>query len=399
MMTGIMTQLIACLAVLVSSSFAYCSPGQHDLIAVHDSVGPVIDASENSRFNLFPQDIGFLSGRIFKVSTATWRLQLLGNNAGQPWMVMQRLSDIDIRRLRRRISKVNELLARGKNPELNSPLRKIDLDSAFDPSLAVELKLADGSNLHGHIKSVDSEKIEFTTLGGAVSTLPAAQITAILSPKGELQNGQFVRYDPNNIRLFFGATGRSLRGGEGNISNFYVFFPTVGVGISDNFMVAGGISLLPSSPKQLFYISPKIRLASKKNLDLAAGMVYMGVPGRFDLGAAYTSLSLGNPLGGITLGAAVPFSVGGEMESFVAFMFGAEKQVSGTVKFITENWLFTGGNPSEQSILLLSAGFRFIGNLLTVGLGFVTFEELLHDEGGFPIVPWLDFSLSFGRKL
>ena len=123
-------------------------------------------------------------------------------------------------------------------------------------------------------------------------------------------------------------------------------------------------------------------------------MAYIGVPGEFGIGSAYGALSVGSPAGGVTVGAAIPFTTDGIEEDFVALLFGAEKQVSSSLKLISENWLLFGAN---ESVLLMSGGFRFIGDRLTVGLGFFTFPELLSTGEGFPLIPWLDFSLSFGK--
>ncbi len=109
----------------------------------------------------------------------------------------------------------------------------------------------------------------------------------------------------------------------------------------------------------------------------------------------YSAFSVGDPLGALTFGAALPFSGDADLEDFVALLFGGEKQLSNNVKLLTENWLLLGDD--NENLLLFSAGIRFIGDRLTVGLGFFTFEEFIDEGEGFPVIPWLDFSLSFGK--
>ncbi|MFQ5822741.1 MAG: hypothetical protein ACE5JB_01655, partial [bacterium] len=183
------------------------------------------------------------------------------------------------------------------------------------------------------------------------------------------------------------------RAGEGNFADFYVVFPTLAVGVTDFFMIGGGVSLFPGAESQLVYFSPKIRLIHRENFDLAAGMLYMGIPDEGDLGAAYTSFSIGNPLGGFTFGVAVPFASEDSDLDSPAFLFGAETQVSNSAKFITENWWFTG---VDGGLLLVSGGIRFFGERLSADIGLITSPEAF-DDGGFPFLPWVDFAVSFGK--
>ena len=126
---------------------------------------------------------------------------------------------------------------------------------------------------------------------------------------------------------------------------------------------------------------------------LLVELFYLGVPDGDDLGTVFTSLSIGDPLGGVTIGIALPFNFARDNFNddleFVGLLFGAEKQISNSLKFITENWLMTTQPDPE---IFLSAGLRFIGDSQTVGFGIIYTGEAF-----MPWIPWLDFSLSFGR--
>lgn len=127
---------------------------------------------------------------------------------------------------------------------------------------------------------------------------------------------------------------------------------------------------------------------------MAAGLFYMDVPGEGGIGSLYSSLSLGDPAGGITLGVAFPFTSTDNDLNSPAFLFGAETQVSNSAKLITENWWVTG---VDGGLLLLSGGIRFFGERLAADIALVTSPEFLDADGGFPFLPWVDFAVSFGK--
>ena len=73
-----------------------------------------------------------------------------------------------------------------------------------------ELKLRDGSRVYGAIERQTDEQIEFRTIAGALITAQAADVLALKEVKGTLVAGEFLPDDPNQTRLFFGPTARSL---------------------------------------------------------------------------------------------------------------------------------------------------------------------------------------------
>ncbi|NUM78245.1 hypothetical protein HUU40_28120, partial [candidate division KSB1 bacterium] len=58
------------------------------------------------------------------------------------------------------------------------------------------------------------------------------------------------------------------------------------------------------------------------------------------------------------------------------------------------NWIFTG---TDEPQVLFSGGVRFFGERLAVDLALFSSEEFFEADSGFPFVPWVDFSVFFGR--
>src|SRR5262245_9767297 len=69
-----------------------------------------------------------------------------------------------------------------------------------------------------------------------------------------------VGVDPNYSRLLFAPTGRPLKKGDGYFSDYELVFPGVAVGVTDNFSIAGGVSIIPGLrlDRQVLYVSPRL---------------------------------------------------------------------------------------------------------------------------------------------
>src|SRR5688500_7174978 len=79
-----------------------------------------------------------------------------------------------------------------------------------EPVVTHELRLRDGSRAYGRIEKVTDTEVVFQTASGVLLTASAEQIVSLRKVEGQVRNGEFQPADPNNTRLFFGPTGRSL---------------------------------------------------------------------------------------------------------------------------------------------------------------------------------------------
>ncbi|NIR47266.1 hypothetical protein GWO43_02210 [candidate division KSB1 bacterium] len=388
-------KIVICLiAALIISGAAVSKAPSQEAVVLSKEIGPVIDGQENDRFHIINQDIGLIGAKIYSRDKTRWVLHLIGKKDGLPWMLVKNLSEVRKRKLQTRIKNGIRKAKQGNYPHFSRPVITIKLPQEFYTGSPIKLTLEDNTQLLGQITNCTPDTIEFKTISEIKMDIPEHKIIEANWPRGNIVDGEFRRYDPNYVRLFFGPTGRTLRQGEVNFSDFYIFFPTLSVGMTDFFMLGGGISLLPGVDSQLLYISPKLRVLHDDDIDLATGLLYMGVPDQGDLSAAYVALTHGTPLSGFTLGLGLPID-NDDTDVDFGFLFGGEVQVSNSAKLITENWLLTGGD--DESLLLVSGGVRFIGESLTVGFGLATSPEAFDEDVGFPFLPWLDFSLSMAK--
>ena len=373
------------------------------LFVLHDAVGPTIDYQENERFGLFSQNIGLIAAKIYHSPPDKWRLHLLGEKDGTSWMLIQKWNPNQNQALRNRIEEVMGKEKAGESRSFALPVYPITLPAEYTSEQPLKIELIDNTEFYGRISACSSDTVVFLTLRGIRIEIPENQILEAEWPLGKVADGRFLRYDPAHHRLFFGATGRTLQKGAVNFSAFYVLFPLISVGVSDMFMLGGGISLVGP----LFYVTPKVRLLHKEKLDWSVGMLFLGVPSEEVIGIGYTALSIGSPHGGVTLGAATQLFVaqehGGDGLEGIGILFGGEIQVSNHVKLLSENWLFSGGDVQDGRVVLLSGGLRFSGTRFTADLAVATFLDNLSEcdscshEESVIFVPYVGFSVNFGK--
>jgi hypothetical protein len=373
---------------------ASTNPKSQQLVILSSEVGPGVNETENERYHLFSRDVGLISAHVYtSASKEFFRLHVTGEKDGRPWFLIRELNGIQ------KNSLVKRILQATKSPlsSFGQPVIKIELPGQIGSDDPLNVMLIDGTEIIGRIRSCSADTVRFVTLSGINIDIPENQISEARWPEGQMTDTGFLRYDPTHHRLFFGPTGRTLRQGQINFSDFYIFFPSGATGITDMVMLGGGMSLIPGASTQLFYVAPKVRFFHNDRIDWSVGMLYMTVPGELSGGVGYTALSVGSPLSGITLGAAVPLFVD-ENEGLenLALLLGLETQVSDRLKLLSENWLFTAGT-TEESFLLLSGGFRFIGERLTVDLAFFTSPDFFDEGIPFPFIPYVAFSMNFGK--
>jgi hypothetical protein len=258
----------------------------------------------------------------------------------------------------------------------------LSVDSSRTEIVKIELK--DGSVLIGEILSETNDVIVIQTKSGIKSEIAKVEIAKRKVVTDSMVKGQVWDSDPNKTRLFFAPTGRALNKGEGYFAIYELFFPFVAFGVTDNFTLAGGMSLFPGADDQLLYIAPKYTFLNKSNMDLSAGVLYMRIPEVSEgAGIAYGVGSFGSNDNAVTVGLGYGFA-GGDLADNPMLTLGGELRVGRYVKLISENWFFLG-----EDFGLVSGGLRFFGEKMAGDFGFIVPTEV----GEF--IPWLGFAYNF----
>jgi len=225
----------------------------------------------------------------------------------------------------------------------------------------VELVLTDGSELVGRVVEA-GDPFRFVLLSGLEMSIPLVNVRSISRASGVVEEGEYWRVDPNRTRLFFGPTGKTLPQGDGYLAVYEIFIPFLGVGISDNFLLAAGTPLIfDDDMSRPFWIAPKLRVFNSERTQASIGVLAVSVEDE-TFGMLYGVITTGSQKNSVTAGLGYGF-VEGELADRPAIMVGGESRVGRGVKIVTENYVF----PGEGG--LVSVGPRFFGRRLTADLG------------------------------
>lgn len=259
------------------------------------------------------------------------------------------------------------------------------------------LRTRDGSTLVGRVVFENADSVRFES-NGVVFTLARSQVSELRAVEpGQIRNGQYWFPDPNRTRLFFAPTARMLAQGEGYFSDSYLLLLTFAGGVSPRFTMGGGLSIIPSTNPQnnIFYLTPKVGLVETPNFGLAAGALigFAGFEGidtkDRSFGILYGVGSVGSGDSHLDFGAGWGYA-GGRISGDPALMVGGATRVSRRVSLLTENYYV----PAISDQALISYGFRFFGEKLSVDLAFANLIGK-NTELVFPGVPYIAFAVKF----
>ncbi len=259
-----------------------------------------------------------------------------------------------------------------------------------DTTHVVELRLSDSTALTGRVIAEDLASLTLLTAAGVRMTVPLAAL-ASWHVLAEPRPAAVVRRDANDSRLFLAHTARGVPRGKGYVLDYLVFFPVVGVGITDRLSLTGGMSLIPFSPDQIFYVAPKVNVVESSHASLAAGVLYLRVVGFIPAsgyaGIAYAVTTFGGEQSAGTVLVGFPFASGG-WERRPLIVLGGESRVSRRVKLLAEAWKLPGSDDVPAV-----GGVRLIGNRVSWDLGLFFLLGSNVTRGGF--LPWVDFAITW----
>jgi hypothetical protein len=262
-----------------------------------------------------------------------------------------------------------------------------------DPDHIQILTTQDGSTLIGRIVEIGETEIQFETDLGKV-TIPILKIIEIKEvPLSLMKEGKYWFQNPNATRLFFASTGRCLKKGNWYFADYYLFFPMVAYGITDNITIGGGFSLFPwiDIDENILYFTPKVGLISNDKFSLSTGALIIKLPSFDDEELPFVGILYGvGTSSGTNASLTFGLGYGFENSDFAdkpMVMIGGEVRTARNISLVTENWILPGVDQP-----LISYGLRFFGEKLSVDLAFINTAG----EGMiFPGIPYIDFVYNF----
>ena len=249
------------------------------------------------------------------------------------------------------------------------------------------LTVEDGSSFIGRIIEIGEEEIKFETKHG-VLTFSIFEITELkLVSEDQFKEGKYWFPDPNCTRLFFAPTARMLKQGEGYFADYFVFFPTITLGITNNITLGGGFSIIPGLDldEQILVFTPKVGITTSKKMNLAIGALVIKPPEDIStLGILYGVSTFGTLDKSFTFGLGYGYAED-ELADKPMIVLGGETRTSRSVSLVTENWIVP-----EKDEPILSFGLRFFGEKLSAD-----FALIFPMEEDVFIFPYIDFVYKF----
>ena len=252
----------------------------------------------------------------------------------------------------------------------------------------------DKSTMLGRILEIREKDVLFKAEFGMI-VIPIDKIVKIeLVPVSSLRQGEYWFPNPNATRLFFAPTARMLKKGDGYFADYYLFFPAVAYGITDNITIGGGMSLIPwiDFSEQVFYFTPKVGLSATEKFAFGAGALIIKIPGIGKgmktpfLGIVYGVGTYGSPNSSLTVGLGYGF-VDDDFAEKPMVIIGGEHRISRRMALVTENWILPGIDKPG-----ISYGIRFFGEKMSVDLALL---NTLGKGSVFPGIPYVDFVFNF----
>lgn len=277
---------------------------------------------------------------------------------------------------------------------------------AQEEPIQLRVTLEDGSVIIGQFVSETTEVLILESKYGGQITIPLGDIVEREEvTAGELGKAATWPTDKNYTRYLWSPTAFALKAKQGYCSDACLFLPSFAWGITDNFSVLGGITLIPGVEigNQLIQLAGKFTVLEQGRLAVAVGIQYFGLNIEdvnagfgFVFGTAtmgdYNSHYSGSIGYGFVRASEDGESISEWMERPILTVC-AVRRFSKSLAFISENWLLPDIDMGDTP---LSVGLRFIGDRLSVNLAGI-FVLSMFEEGLVIPFPWVDFSFHMGQ--
>ncbi|GAB4136157.1 MAG: hypothetical protein Fur0041_10570 [Bacteroidia bacterium] len=307
------------------------------------------------------------------------------------------------------------------------------------------IETTDGTVVFGTVIKEDSAQILLHTATIGDITVQRIHIKTIkeISPKSTVK-GEYWFDNPASTRYVIGPSAIPLKKGEGYYQNLYVLVHSANVDITDHLKIGGGTEIASvifgQQAPSFYFLTPKYGTQLKEKLYAGGGVLYIGFSpnGIFGnggkgshYGIAYGVLTYGTTNNNFTLGLGWNFSNKWYRDYYYDPVTGLSNNIDVNRKsaapyptitlsgmwrtgkrfaLVTENWVFpyekqyyvfvpNGPNTYRYEYVyqfFTGYGVRFLGEKISVDLGFVNSPEIAGDIA--VGIPYIDFVIKFGGK-
>lgn len=246
------------------------------------------------------------------------------------------------------------------------------LQEALDAKTPVLITLKNDNNFTGEVSSIDEESVAIETEDGVFNIIFERIKSVRILDANDPTSAWFD--NPASNKLFISQSGKMLEPGSGYYQNTLIFFSNFAYGISKNFSVNLGFSMIPDLGinNQLYALGVKTGTKINEHFDISATLRYYTL---LDEGVGITSLfssvTYSNKKLDLTGGAGFGFAEG--TSSDLLMIFGGQYRLTQRFAFVTENAIIP--SIDDGAISITSFGGRLISKRSAFDLGFFVPEE------------------------
>lgn len=278
-------------------------------------------------------------------------------------------------------------------------LETINYQNEQDSVILYRIETNDGNEFIGEIVEQDAEKIIFKTKTlGTITILKINMVSMEIIKEEQFHEGVYWADHMQSTRYFWQPSGYGLKKGEGYYQNVWILFNQFSIGVSDNFLVGGGIIplfLFAGGPTPV-WVTPKFSIPLQKDkLNIGVGGLFATVLGESgaNFGIAYGTLTVGSKDHNASFGVGYGYA-GSDWATTPTFSFSMIQRAGPKGYFVTENYFI--GTDTDFVILSMIGGRRIIGR--HAGLDFGLVLPINTGINEFIAIPWLGITLPFGNK-
>ena len=268
-----------------------------------------------------------------------------------------------------------------------------------DSTITYKIETTDGNEYIGEIIEQNAQLIILKTKNLGIITIQKANVVSIdVIDPNRVQGGVYWGDHMQSTRYFWQPSGYGLKKGEGYYQNVWIFFNQFSIGVSDKFLIGGGIIplfLFAGAPSPV-WVTPKLSIPVQQDkLNLGVGGLFATVLGESDsnFGIAYGTVTIGSKDHNASFGLGYGYA-GSSWSRTPAFSFSLLQRTGPKGYFVMENYFLDVD--TDFFILSMIGGRRIIGN--HAGLDFGLVLPLNTGLNEFIAIPWLGITLPFGNK-
>lgn len=268
-----------------------------------------------------------------------------------------------------------------------------------DSTILWRIETRDGNTFIGEIVKQDAEKVLLKTENFGIVTILKTNLKSmdIINPD-RIKDNIYWADHMQSTRYFWQPSGYGLKKGEGYYQNVWILFNQFSVGVTDNFLLGGGmipLFLFAGSPTPV-WLTPKVSIPIKADkLNLGAGGLFATVLGEQDtnFGILYGTITIGSKDKNVSFGAGYGYA-GSNWATAPTFSLSVLQRTGSKGYFLMENYIL--GIDGDIGVLSMIGGRRIIGQ--HSGLDFGVVVPMFPGQGIFLAIPWLGITIPFGSN-